>query len=174
MAGPTAIPPTDLPTGPDAVQQRLARQALVIRSLWFPTRNELVAWGQSGCPVWFMPLQPGRFAVGPRLGAMWASVFSPCLVGEIEADGAGSRVVWTWSYPRTTRAVLTVWAVIVVLWAGAIALGLQSGGLLWWLIATLSTAAAPLVGTVRGGAALAATVPWLAEVLLAPDDEEDW
>ncbi|MEZ4320079.1 MAG: hypothetical protein R3F61_21390 [Myxococcota bacterium] len=174
MPGSDAIPPTDLPTPPEAVQQRLARQALVVRSLWFPTRSELLAWGSSGCPVYFTPLRPGRFAVGPRLGAMWASVFSPCFVGEIVATGTGSRVEWTTAYPPTTVAVLAVWGVVVSVWGLAILFGLQPNGVPWWIIVTVSTAAAPTVGSIRGGIALSETVPWLTEVLLAPDDEEDW
>ena len=174
MARPDASPPNVLPTPPESVQQRLARQALVVRSLWFPTRRELVEWGRSGCPVWFMPLGPGRFLTGPRLGAMWASVFSPCLRAEIRPEGDGSRVEWRRTWPPLTRAVLGIWAVLVTGWGGAIALGMHPGGLLWWAIVTGGTAAAPLVGSIRGGIALAGTIPWLTDVVSAPDDEEDW
>jgi hypothetical protein len=174
VAGSDTIPPTELPTPPEAVQRRLARQAPVVRSLWFPTRAELTAWGDSGCPVYLTPLGPGRFAVGPRLGAMWASVFSPCFVGEITPAGTGSRVTWETTYHRTTWLVLGIWGLLVSAWGIAIALGLHPGGFLWWMIITVSTAAAPTVGAMWGGIALSKTVPWLSEVLLAVDEEEDW
>ena len=174
MAGSNAIPPTQLPTSPDAVQHRFARQALVVRSLWFPTRAELLGWADSGCPVYFTPLGPGRFAVGPRLGAMWASVFSPRFVGEITPAGSGSRVVWSVTYDPITWVVLGIWVVLVGVWGGSLWMGFQPNGLIWWCLIALVTAATPVVGAVRGGSALRATIPWLIEILLAPDEEEDW
>ncbi len=167
-------PPAVLPTDPEAVQRRLARQALVVRSVWFPTQRELTAWGRSGCPVYISPMGTGRIAIGPRLGAMWASVFSPRFVGELRPEGRGTRVTWSVSLPRMTRIVLGIWAVLVFGWGAAIAMGLHPGGLLWWAIVTLSTAGAPLLGMRMGGQALEQSLPWITEVLLAPDDDEDW
>jgi hypothetical protein len=163
-----------LPTDPEAVQRRLGRQALVVRSVWFPTQRELSEWGRSGCPVYISPMGTNRIAIGPRLGAMWASVFSPRFVGEFRPEGSGTRVTWTVSLPRMTRIILGLWGVLVTGWGVAIALGLQPGGLLWWAIVTLSTAAAPMLGVRMGGRALEEAVPWIEEVLLAPDDSEDW
>lgn len=156
------------------MQRRLARQALVLGSLWFPTRAELLEWGRSGCPVYVRPLGAGRIAVGPRLGAMWASVFSPCFIGEVRPAGSGSEVIWARALPRLTKSVLAIWVVLVCAWGVAIALGLHPGGALWWAIITAGTLGAPAVGALRGGRALDETVPWLTEVLLAPDEEEDW
>ena len=170
----TDRPPGLLPTDPEAVQRRLARQALVVRSVWFPTQRELSEWGRSGCPVYVSPMGTGRIAVGPRLGAMWASVFSPRFVGVLAREGSGTRVRWTVSLPRMTKIILGFWALLVAGWGVSIALGFHPGGLLWWAIVTLSTAGAPALGMHRGGQALAATVPWITEVLLAEDDAEDW
>lgn len=166
--------PTDLPTSPDAVLARLVRQSIVVRSVWFPTTAELTGWGLSGCPVYLRPLSADRAEIGPRLGSMWASVFSPVLELRLEPTPEGSRAQWHRRYPRFTAGVLVLWAALVVLWGSAIALGLHPGAEPWWAIITASTLAAPAVGWIAGGRALDATIPWVSTVVLAPDEEEDW
>lgn len=166
--------PTDLPTPPLAVEHRLLLQALPVRSVWFPSRNDLRDWDHSGSPVYVRRLSPGRFEIGPRLGAMWASVFSPIIVAELEAAGPGTRAVWRRGYPRLTTAVLGIWAVLIAIWGTAIGMGIGTNGVLGWLLITFVTVVAPIVGGTRGGRALDAAIPWITEVVLAPDESEDW
>lgn len=166
--------PTLLPTPPEAVRARLFRQALPIRSLWFPSRAEVQAWNDSGCPIYARGLASDRVECGPRLGAMWASVFSPVFELHLTPEGPGTRLSSRRRFPAMTVAVLGVWAVLVGLWGAALAAGFEPNGAPWWALVALSTVGAPLVGWFRGGRALDAGVPWLNEVLLAPDDEEDW
>jgi hypothetical protein len=166
--------PDRLPTPPDAVLARLVRQALTVRSLWFATRDEAEAWDKSGCPLYVRPLAPDRIEIGPRLGAMWASVFSPALQADLTAHANGTAVRWTRRLPRLTFAVLTVWWILIIVWGAALAVGVQTRGLPFWAFTVACTASAPVVGRVRGGRVLDAGLPWLSEVLLAPDDEEDW
>lgn len=166
--------PTRLPTPPDAVVARLVQEAVCVGSVWFPTRAEVEAWNDAGTPVYVRRIGRDRVEIGPRLGAMWASAFSPVWVGSLTADGAGAVVRWTRRYPSVTVAVIGIWLVLVALWGGALALGIQPAGLPWWVLTAASTVAAPAVGWVRGGKALDAGIPWVAEVMSAPDDEEDW
>lgn len=166
--------PTTLPTPPAAVAQRLCRQAPVVRSVWFPTRAELATWESSGAPLYVRPLGPGRFEVGPRLDNMWASVFSPVWELRLEPDGAGAHAQWSRRLPQLTRIVLGIWTTILLAWGAMLATGQGTNSAPFWGLLGLATAAAPLVGRSRGGSALEDGVPWLAAILLAPDDEEDW
>lgn len=166
--------PTTLPTPPEAVVRRLRDQGLVVRSVWFPTRAELAAWEGAGVPVYVRPLSPHLLELGPRLGSMWASVFSPVLVLHLQPHGSGARATWSRRLPNLTRAVLALWVSILAAWGAVLAAGSAWNSTPFWILLAFATALAPVVGRVRGGSALDDGVPWLAAVLMAPDDEEDW
>ena len=166
--------PTTLPTPPAAVARRLLAQGLVVRSVWFPTRTELAAWEEAGVPVYVRPLSGSRLEIGPHLGSMWASVFSPVLVLELQPAGHGARAFWSRRLPNLTRGVLALWVCVLGAWAAVLATGSALNSAPFWGLLAVSTVLAPLVGRNRGGSALDDGVPWLAAILLAPDDEEDW
>lgn len=165
--------PTHLPTPPDAVLTRLARQGLALHSVWFPTRADIARWNRSGCPLYVRRRGDRRALVGPRLGNMWASAFSPVLELQLSTDGAGTRVHVRRRLEPVTLTVLALWSVLLAGWAIAFAIETSfPGGV--WLLLVVATVSAPIVGWVQGGRALDAGIPWLTEVLLAPDDLEDW
>lgn len=172
VASPMLSPATTLPTSAQAVQQRLQRQGLVIRSVWFPTKAELTAWEQAGTPLYVRPLAVDHIELGPRLGSMWASVFSPVLVGRFTDHQPGCSVRWSRRLPRLTTAVLGLWVLILIGWS--ITLLSEPKGLLFWALLVAATGVAPVVGWVRGGRALNDGIPWLDAVLMAEDEEEDW
>lgn len=169
MTGRAQLPDT-LPTPAPAVIARLLRWGLVVRSVWFPNRQDLASWGVSGCPLYVRPLAPDRIEVGPHLISMWAAVFSPVLEVRFHAD----RLEVRRRLPHVTTAVLVTWGVVVTVWAAGLVLGAQVPPPAIWMVVASSTVAAPLFGWTLGGRALEAGLPWLVEVLLAPDDEEDW
>lgn len=142
--------------------------------MWFPTRSELDAWSESGCPVYIRPLAPDHVEVGPRLGSMWASVFSPVLDLRFVDSEAGADVHLHRRLPHLTTGVLLLWTVVLIAWGAALFAGEAPGAAPFWALLALATPAAGWVGWDRGGRALDAGIPWLTEVLLAPDDEEDW
>jgi hypothetical protein len=165
--------PTLLPTPPDAVAARLVRQGLPMHSVWFPTRADTERWSQSGSPLYVLP--PGRtgVTVGPRLGNMWASAFSPVLHLTLAAEDGGTRVTSRRRMDPVTLAILLCWSVVLAGWGAGMVAGAASGWPFWGML-LVATVTGPAVGWIRGGAALDAGIPWLTEVLLAPDDLEDW
>ncbi len=165
--------PSHLQTSADRVVARLVRNGLVVRSLWFPTRRDLDAWERSGCPVYIRKLGPTRVEVGPHLHSMWAAVFSPVLLLEI-GDGDRPPLVATRRLNRVTLTVLVGWGVALIAWAVALITGAVPDALPFWVVSAAATISAPTVGWIFGGRALDAGIPWLTEVLLAPEDEEDW
>ncbi|MCB9668555.1 MAG: hypothetical protein H6736_03170 [Alphaproteobacteria bacterium] len=165
--------PTRLPTPAFAVVERLARHGLVVRSVWFPTSAETAAWAASGCPVYIRRLGPRRVEVGPRLEVQWASVFSPVLQLDL-GGGEAPELQAHRRFPWLTLGLLALWATIVAGWGLAILVGAAPPAGPFWGVVALGTLAAPVVGWYQGGRALDAGIPWLVEVLLAPDEEEDW
>lgn len=172
MSGPLDLPRI-LPTPGEAVVERLARTGLPVRSVWFPTRGDLARWATSGCPLYVRRLGPRSVQVGPRLDNMWASVFSPVLELRL-SEGEEPELAVRKRLDHVTTAVLVGWSVVVLLWGGALLTGAVPPALPFWLLIAGATVAAPLVGWTQGGRALEAGLPWLVEVLLAPDEEEDW
>lgn len=166
--------PTSLPTPPAAVARRLCHQAPVVRSVWFPTRAELAAWEASGAPLYVRPLGPTSLEMGPKLDSMWASVFSPVLVLSLEESAEGARATWARRLPNLTRAVLGFWTMVLGAWGAVLFSGQGLNSAPFWALLAAATVLAPIVGRSWGGSALEDGVPWLAAILLAPDDEEDW
>lgn len=167
-------PPTTLPTPVDAVTARLARQGLVIRSVWFPSTSEAENWRSSGVPLYVRPLSTHALELGPRLENMWASVFSPVLVGTLTDAASGCEVQWSRRPVRLTSGILATWVALLVAWPVTMVVSGDVGGFWFWLLLAASTISAPIVGWVRGGQALDDGIPWLEAILLAEDEEEDW
>jgi len=172
-------PPSRIEAPPEELRSRLSSQILGIHSVWFPTRRELKQWSAASGPLYLRWSSADRFEVGPRLGSMWASCFSPVLAGEItESDGA-TEISWVRRFPRFTTALLGGWAVVLLIWAATMLPPLLDGtvpsGLPWWLLLAASAVAAPAVGGSMGGQALDDAAPQLITLLGDADvPDEDW
>ena len=169
--------PTEVPATPEQLITRLKIRGLVVRSAWFPTGRDIEAWRMLGCPLYTQISPQGEevvFQVGPRLGATWASVFSPIWVIRASPSPSGSVLSWSRSLLPLTIALLVAWVGLDLVWGAVLSLGYLSNTAPWFGLIAFATIAAPAVGWIMGGRALEDGLPWLTEILLAPDEEEDW
>lgn len=173
-------PPTEpIDASPQQVADRLTRQLLTVRSVWFPTRNELRDWNETRSPLYVRWLGDHRFEVGPRLVNMWAACFSPVVRGALEADPQGTRMRWERGFPRFTRAVQGFWVVLLAAWFVALVVsvgrGTEPAGVFgFWLLLAGSTVVSTAVGGRMGGRALDEALPWMVEIASQPPVDEDW
>ena len=169
-----------VPGTPAEVRTRLRTALLPMGSVWFPTRKELRDWEASELPLYVRWRGGNRLEVGPRLASMWASCFSPVLRGELRPDGEDQTTfAFQREFPRVTRAVLALWAVLLTGWGALLAVAVAGGelppGLAWWAVLAGSATAGPAVGWSLGGAALDRALPWLQDqASRAPIPGEDW
>lgn len=173
-------PPTDpIPAPPAEVVDRLRSQLFGVRSVWFPSRNDLRDWEQAPQPLYIRWLDQRRFEIGPRLESMWAACFSPVWQGEISGSGDETVITWNRWYPTFTLVLLFVWTLLIGLWGAvlwsAVSAGREEPGMLFfWALLAGGAALAAAVGTVMGGGRLGAAMPWLTEAITKAPVDEDW
>ncbi len=176
----TTPDPITVPGSPDEVRERLDKHLVSVRSVWFPTPKELRTWEQSATPLYVVWHGAHGLEVGPRLASMWASAFSPVLRGELVAAGGETQIVLHRAWPRLTLAVLVIWWLAVLGWAGVLVFGVTEGDesaaiLVWWWILAAATTLGPGVGWWLGGAHLDAARAFLVRTASeAIVTGEDW
>lgn len=163
---------------PSEVRDRLSGRLVVMRSLWFPSRRDLHRWDTAGVPAYVRWLPDDGIEIGPRLGSMWAACFSPVLRGTLQAEGRRTKLSWRRTWPRFTLAVLALWAVVLLVWMGVIAVQLYQGttnivAVFWWNVLALASLVGPWLGHTLGGRALDEAERWVREAA-ATAVEEDW
>jgi hypothetical protein len=178
MPSPPAAPPPPLRFEGDPAEAaaQLVRGLVAVRSVWFPTPKELRAWEGSGVPLYARRIGRTTVEVGPRLGSMWASCFSP--VDEL-GFGADGVVTQRRRFPRFTTGLLVVWWVAIAGW-GASELPLVVSGdmhpawLVFFGLLAGSAGLGPVVGWRMGGAWLDAHREWVVDGIEGRDEGENW
>ena len=165
---------------PDEVKRRLDERLLRVGSVWFPTTGELRKWDDTALPLYIVRSRDNSIEVGPRLGNLWASCFSPVLRATLESTPEGTTIRWRRGWPRVTNGVLWAWTAVLLIWLAVLSPQIASGAehpvwLVWWSILAGTRVAATLLGGHYGGQTLDENMPWL--IGAAAEDvveEEDW
>lgn len=167
--------------GAAVARERLSRDLVAVRSLWFPTPVELRHWRETSAPLYVSWRRHAGFDVGPRTESIYAARFCPVLRARLhEAPDGTVQITATTRFTTATLVVALGWWGVVALW-GAVELQAVLAGtthpaiLGFWGFLALSTVGGTALGWVVGRRLLRERAPWLRMVLTdAARERQDW